>query len=537
MRDVLMKLRPDRFEDIIAVVALYRPGPMDNIPSFINRKHGLERVEVLHPLLKSMLEETYGIMIYQEQVMEAAQKLAGYTLGQADLLRRAMGKKIKSEMDAQKENFVEGASKNNIDKNLASKIFELIARFAGYGFNKSHAAAYALIAYQTAWFKANHPQIFLSSLMTFDSDISEKTNIYRNELTRLNINILGPDINYSKINYDLEKSQDGKYAIRTGLCSIKNVGNKALNTIIEERERGGLFSDLLGFASRINDGLLGKAHYEHLATAGAFSSININRHQAFLSAQILVDISSASSTDKFSQQQNIFDDSVDLSAIWKLPEVSDWNDREKLEKERISLGFYYSGHPLNYFSKFLHYISTKDINTINSDSDFLIEAVGVVVQVTERSSRNGRFARVLVSNITSLTEVTIYSDLYNNKKDLLKLGTEVYLKISVMKDGNNSNRLLVKDIWLLEDKISMLIDRFEITLAKNINVNSFIKFFKSNITFDKDFKKYPIHLIYEDENKNIIKIETNQNIKSILLFNKNLENFTEISSIKPIIGH
>ena len=175
MREVLQSLKPDRFEDIIAVVALYRPGPMDNIPSFVDRKHGREKVQVLHPLLEDILEETYGIMIYQEQVMEIAQKLAGYSLGEADLLRRAMGKKIKAEMDAQKENFVSGAKENNITNDISSKIFELISPFAGYAFNKSHAAAYALmIAYQTAWFKANHPEIYMASLMTFDSDNAEK---------------------------------------------------------------------------------------------------------------------------------------------------------------------------------------------------------------------------------------------------------------------------------------------------------------------------------------------------------------------------
>jgi len=535
MRDVLVKLKPDRFEDIIAVVALYRPGPMDNIPSFINRKHGLEKVEVLHPLLKSILEETYGIMIYQEQVMESAQKLAGYSLGQADLLRRAMGKKIKSEMDAQKENFIEGASKNNIDKNLASKIFELIARFAGYGFNKSHAAAYALIAYQTAWFKANHPKIFMSSLMTFDSDLSDKINIYRNELTRLNISLLGPDINYSKLNYDLEESSEGILSIRTGLCSIKNVGNKALNSIIEERERNGLYDDLLGFASRINDGLLGKSHYEYLSSAGAFSSICLNRNKAFMSAQVLVDIAATSSGDRFSQQQNIFGESIDLSKIWKLPEVKDWGVREILEKERTILGFYYSGHPLNYFNIFLKDLNIKDISNINVDKDFIFESVGVVVQVNERSSRNGRFARVLISTNTSLTEVTIYSDVYHNKKELLKLGTEIYLKISVMKGVNNGNRFLVKEICLLEEKINSFIKLFEITLSKDIDMESFINFCKSYAVSDNKIIQYPLHFILEDVENNVVKIETKQYIKSPILFTKKIAGYPNVISICPII--
>ena len=535
MRDVLVNLKPERFEEIIAVVALYRPGPMDYIPSFIKRKHGLEKVEVLHPLLKSILDETYGIMIYQEQVMEAAQKLSGYSLGQADLLRRAMGKKIKSEMDAQKESFIEGALKNNIDKNLGSQIFELINKFAGYGFNKSHAAAYALIAYQTAWFKSNHPEIFLSSLMTFDSDLSEKINIYRNELTRLEINLLGPDINYSKLNYDLEKTSDDKLSVRTGLCSIKNVGNKALNSIIEERDKTGTFNDLLSFASRINDGLLGKSHYEHLANAGAFCSICSNRKKAFMSAQILVDISASSSVDKNSNQQSIFGDTIDLSEIWKLPDVIDWNVKKRLEKERSALNFYYSGHPLDEFDSFLKYLNIKDINNINNDTDFIFDCVGVVVQVVERSSRNGRFARILLSNKKSLTEVTIYSDIYNHKKELLKLGTEIYLKISVMKNNNNTNSFLVKDIHLLEDKINLLISCFEIVLRKEVNIKSFMKYMKSNISSKMNINRYPLHFIFEDNENNLIKVETKQYILSPILFINEIADNKDVLSITPII--
>ena len=535
MRDVLVKLKPDRFEEIIAVVALYRPGPMDNIPSFINRKHGFEKVEVLHPLLKAILDETYGIMIYQEQVMEAAQKLSGYSLGQADLLRRAMGKKIKSEMEAQKEIFVEGASNNNIDKNLASKIFELIARFAGYGFNKSHAAAYALIACQTAWFKANHPEIFLSSLMTFDSDLSDKINIYSNELTRLGISLLGPDVNYSKLSYDLEESLEGELSIRTGLCGIKNVGDKALNSIIDERDNNGLFNNLLEFASRINDGLLGKSHYEHLASSGAFVSICSNRHKAFMSAQILVDISASSSVDKYSQQQNIFGESTDLSEIWKLPNVDDWNVKDILEKERTTLGFYYSGHPLNYFDSFFKHLNIKDISKINTDVDFMFDSVGVVVQVSESSSRNGRFARVLLSNKSSLTEVSIYSDIYSNKKELLKLGTVIYLTISVMKAPNNRNRFLVKDIYLLEDQINSLITLFEITLKSDINIKKFINNFKSNIEIDQNSYKCLLHFIFEDGDNNIVKVETKEYIKSPILFLKKIASLYDVISINPII--
>ena len=535
MRDVLAKLKPDRFEDIIAVVALYRPGPMDNIPSFINRKHGLEKVEVLHPLLNSILEETYGIMIYQEQVMEAAQKLSGYSLGQADLLRRAMGKKIKSEMDNQRETFIHGALKNNIDKKLSSQIFELISRFAGYGFNKSHAAAYALIAYQTAWFKTNHPEIFLSSLMTFDSELTEKINIYRNELLRLNIELLGPDINFSLLNYNLEKSSEGKLCIRTGLCSIKNIGNKALNSIVEDRKLNGLYNGLLEFASRMDNNLLSRSHYENLALAGAFNSVNLNRKQTFMSAQVLVDLSISSSGDKHNQQENIFGDSINLNEIWKLPNIDDWNEKEKLEKERNSLGFYYSGHPLQYSKSILDEIGIHDISKINLNSDAIVDIAGVVVQVNERSSRNGRFARVVISSIKSLQELIIYSDIYKEKKELLVPGTELYLRITVMKEENGANRILVRDLWLLESKLNKLISSFEINLNNNCKINNFIRDLKLNMTNNNTSRKYPLHIIFNDQDSNIVTIETIQNLSSPFLFKERLENSDEVLSVRAVI--
>ena len=254
-----------------------------------------------------------------------------------------------------------------------------------------------------------------------------------------------------------------------------------------------------------------------------------------MSAQILVDISVSSSGDKYSQQQSIFGDKIDLSEIWKLPEVSDWEVKYRLEKERSVLGFYYSGHPLDEFSSFFKYLNIKDITNINNDIDFIFDCVGVVVQVAERSSRNGRFARVLLSNKKSLTEVTIYSDIYNHKKEILKLGTEVYLKISVMKSINNTNTFLVKDVHLLEEKINFLISHFEIVLSKKINIKSFIDYVKSNISFEQNFKKYPLHFIFEDNENNIIKIQTRQNISSPILFINKIAKHKEVLSITPII--
>ena len=536
MREVLQNLKPDRFEDIIAVVALYRPGPMENIPSFINRKHGKEKVEVLHPLLEDILKETYGIMIYQEQVMETAQKLAGYSLGQADVLRYAMGKKVKSEMDAQKENFVSGAKSNNINNDISSRIFDLISPFAGYAFNKSHAAAYALIAYQTAWFKANHPEIFMSSLMTFDSDNAEKLAIYKNELSRLNINILGPDVNYSEVNYSTENN-DGLVLIRTGLCSIKNIGNKALDIIVKERNKNGIYKDLLIFSDRIGDEVISKSHYEFLASSGAFDSLCSNRKQAYEAADILSDLASASSKDKYSKQENIFDNKIDLNEIWKLPETDDWSYKDKLEKERNSIGFYYSGHPLNYYNDLTDILNLTESSEFINNSETLLNASGVVFQFSERSSRNGRFMRILLSDKKSLYEVNAYSEIYKEIKNIINTGNELYIKLMVVKDESGIIRLIAKEINYLSNKIDELVSGFNIFINKEVNTKTLFDFIKS-YKKDKDIiKSKSISLIFNlhiNGNENVL-LNINIFIDSIVPFYKLLMSNNVIKSMVPII--
>ncbi len=533
MKDVLQKLKPDCFEDIIAVVALYRPGPMENIPSFIDRKHGKEDVAVLHPLLEDILKETYGIMIYQEQVMEIAQQLSGYTLGEADLLRRAMGKKIKSEMDAQKENFVSGAKSNGINKEISSKIFELISPFAGYAFNKSHAAAYALIAYQTAWFKANHPEIFLASLMTFDSDNSEKVAVCRNELSRLKINILGPDINFSEVNYSIEKGKDAHISIRTGLCSIKNIGNKALNTIVEDRLLNGKYKSLLLFSSRIGKDILGKSHYEFLASSGAFDSISKNRKQAFMSAEILSDLASSVSEEKNVKQGNIFDNKVDLNEIWKLPNISDWEFKQRLENERSSLGFYFSGHPLKYYENFTQLLDLKNISNFNNTPEILINTIGVVFQVNERSSRKGRFMRVLLSGYDNLFEVTVYNEIYHDKKQLLVTGKEVFMKLIMIEDDNGIKRFIVKELDSITNKIEEYVLGFNISLESNINAKEFFKLINNHFIQGLDCKQknlvFNLPLNINDEA--IVNIY--KSINSIVPFYNSIKTFKGVKSIDP----
>ncbi len=278
MRDVLRRMRPDRFEDIVALVALYRPGPMANIPSYIARKHGEEIVEYMHPKLEPVLRETFGIMIYQEQVQQAAQILAGYSLGGADLLRRAMGKKIKSEMDAQRETFVRGCVERGVEAERASSIFETIAAFAGYGFNKSHAAAYAMVAYQTAYMKANHPVEFLAASMCYEMGNADKLNAFRQELRALGVELLPPDIDKSGRDFRVEAREDGSLAIRYALAAIRNVGGPAVAGL-EEVRADGPFRDLSDFAARIDGRALSKRMLENLVRSGAFDRLHKNRAQ------------------------------------------------------------------------------------------------------------------------------------------------------------------------------------------------------------------------------------------------------------------
>src|SRR5690349_8722194 len=275
MRDMLRKLRPDRFEDIIAVVSLYRPGPMENIPRYIAVKHGEEKPDYLHPALEGILKETYGVMTYQEQVMQIAQVLAGYSLGSADLLRRAMGKKIPAEMEAQRQLFFEGAAARGVERARAELIFDQMAKFAGYGFNKSHAAAYALVAYQTAYLKANYPVEFLAALMTLDLGNTDKLNVFRLELDRLGIRLLPPDINCSEVAFAVEpepptppspagggRQSGGKPAIRYALAAVKGVGGQAMSDLVAERARGGPFKDLADLSHRLDARSFNRRQFE-----------------------------------------------------------------------------------------------------------------------------------------------------------------------------------------------------------------------------------------------------------------------------------
>lgn len=362
MRRTLAAVKPTRFEDIIALVALYRPGPMDNIPSFGARKNGGEEIVYPHPLLEPVLKETYGIIVYQEQVMQAAQVLAGYSLGEADLLRRAMGKKIQAEMDAQRSRFVEGSKKHDITEAQANQLFDLIDKFAGYGFNKSHAAAYALVAYQTAWLKAHYRAEFYAAAMCFDMALTDKLQVFVDDMRRSGLRYLPPDINRSQSDFTVEEG-----CVRYALGALKGVGEKAMDDICQEREKNGAFKSLDDFANRINPEHLNRRQLESLASAGAFDSLGVDRCAVKHSSEMIIGTAANIHRMRKSGQGGLFGMEEMAMPSIKLPEDKIWSLTERMNAEKEAFGFFFSSHPIDNYRSLLSSLrirSRADINRL-----------------------------------------------------------------------------------------------------------------------------------------------------------------------------
>ena len=349
MRRTLSAVKPTNFGDIIALVSLYRPGPMDNIPLFGKRKNGEAEIEYPHPKLEGILAETYGIFVYQEQVMQAAQILAGYSLGDADLLRRAMGKKVQAEMDAQRQRFVDGCKENSdIEAGKANELFDLIDKFAGYGFNKSHAAAYALLAYQTAWLKAHYPEEFYAASMCFDMHQSEKLALFVDDARRQGIEVAAPDINCSEAEYSVEQTDDG-YAVRYALAGIRNVGEKAMEAIVAEREKNGEFESLSDLFERLPPGSMNRRQLEGLICAGALDGLESDRGRLFGNVELLLAVADAATRERESGQAALFAGEDQTEDTLRLREVEEWTRSEQMAKERENFGFYFSAHPVQQY--------------------------------------------------------------------------------------------------------------------------------------------------------------------------------------------
>ncbi|HQZ29444.1 MAG TPA: DNA polymerase III subunit alpha, partial [Verrucomicrobiales bacterium] len=459
MMNLCRQFDVNRIEDIIALIALYRPGPMDLIPDFIERKKGKKKVQYLHPLLEEASKETYGILIYQEQVQRAANLLAGYSLGEADLLRRAMGKKDLSKMIQQRKNFVDGCkSVNNIPEKQANDIFDLLEKFAGYGFNKSHSAAYGLISYQTANLKANYPVEFMAAVLSNEINNTEKISTFVAECQRMGIDILAPDVNRSMLKFVPESRDGDRKAIRFGLAAIKNVGEAAMAQVIRERKENGEFKSLEDFAGRLDSRSVNRKILENLIKAGAFDFTLERRDDMFSRVGQIIAGSTAAQKDRATGQTSLFDMNELMSAA-AVPDVIEedrvvWNQREYLAHEKELLGFYVTGHPLDEYRSVMekgNYATISALPTMKAGkkAERFAGLIGeVTVKYTKRESKP--FAILLLEDFTGITDVMIWNETYQKCNPLLVKGNVIEIKAKIEQDTRTeSNRLMAEEVKAL----------------------------------------------------------------------------------------
>lgn len=439
MKDLIRRARPTNIEDIIALVALYRPGPMENIPKYLASKHGDEKPEFLHETITPIVADTYGIIIYQEQVLQIAQVLSGYTLGEADILRKAMGKKIKSEMDQQKAKFVTGAVDKGVEQAQAEFIFELVAKFAGYGFNRAHSACYGLIAYQTAWLKQNHPVEFLAASMTLDAGNTNKLYVFKQEADRMGVVIRPPSINHSDADFSVVEGQ-----INYSLAALKNVGRGAVEHIVEVRQEGGPFISIGNFARRVNPRIMNKRMLENLAKAGAFDEFEPNRNLLCESVEAILSVAGRTAVDREAGQSSLFgvaDGGEDED--FPLPSgVEAWLPMERLSAEFDAVGFYISGHPLDEYMKPLSAINVESwsdfVKKVRNKGARAGKLAGTVTYLQERRSRNGnRFAFAGFSDPTGQFEAIVFADTLAHLRDQLEVGAALILRVEADVEGED----------------------------------------------------------------------------------------------------
>ena len=440
MRDALRKLAPDSIEELTAIISLYRPGPMKNIDMFVNRKFGREEIRYPHPLLESILENTYGVIIYQEQVMQIAQVLSGYSLADADLLRRAMGKKDREAMAREKERFVQGAVDNGVDQGVAAGIFELVNEFAGYGFNKSHAAAYALISYHTAWLKAHHPTEFMAALMSLDIANVEKLAVFYQDCKRIGVEVEPPCVNRSGADFTVA---DGK--VQYALGALKNVGVDAMRHVVAVREEGGPFSSLIDFAKRVDTRIVNKRAFENLARGGAFDCMNVDRATAFGNASLMQSIASRATEERESAQVSLFGEATVAVAEPELEPAPPWSTVDQLDEELGAVGFYLGGHPLDEFADqpvFQKAVMAVDLDSL-PPSRSAARMVGIVRKRQERMNKRGRrFAFLMLSDPTGDYEVMVFEEVLALKRDVMSAGEAVQMTVKIESNGGEKRLVL-----------------------------------------------------------------------------------------------
>ena len=478
MREALIQMKPNHIEDIIALVALYRPGPMSNIPTYNDCKHGRQEPDYLHPLLEDILKPTYGVIIYQEQVMQIAQKLSGFTAGQADILRRAMGKKKRAELEKQKQSFIAGAVKNGISKEVAAGIFLKIEPFAEYGFNKSHAAAYAIISYQTAFLKTYYPKEFIAASMTMDISNQNKLSEFYEELKRLNIEIIRPDINECFADF---RTEDDKFYYALG--GIKAVGYEAISNIVNERIINGKFKSLSDFLNRVNPKDINKLQLEGLVKAGAFDNLNLNRQSLYNSIPNFIIKSKNIFENKSANQIDLFGDNINEEKEI-ISNFDDWKFEERLSKEFEAVGFFISDHPLNQFKEIFNDYNINDYLTFSGNDDLKESNIAAtLLKIQERKTAKGNAYAVLkLTDLTSVFELFIFSDTLELNREILKEGSSLILTLvkSISDSENRLKRINVQKIVSLKDLLNKPIQEVIFNLKSAKELDEISKFLPEN---------------------------------------------------------
>jgi DNA polymerase-3 subunit alpha len=463
MRDALIHMKPNHIEDIIALVALYRPGPMSNIPIYNDCKHGRKTPDYLHPLLEDILKPTYGVIIYQEQVMQIAQKLSGFTAGQADILRRAMGKKKRAELEKQKQNFIAGAVNNGISKDVAAGIFLKIEPFAEYGFNKSHAAAYAIISYQTAYLKTYYPKEFIAASMTMDISNQNKLSEFYEELKRLNVEVIRPDINECFADF---RTENDKFYYALG--GIKAVGSEAISNIVKERIKNGNFKSINDFIKRVDPKNINKLQLEGLVKAGAFDNLNNNRQSIFNSIPNIITKSKNDFDNKVANQIDLFGDNNEAENDI-IENTKDWEFEERLSKEFEAVGFFISDHPLNQFKEIFDDYKIMDYQNFFEDDDIKENNIAAtLLKVTERKTAKGNSYAVLkLTDLTGVFELFIFSDVLELNRNSLREGSSLILTLTktISPDEDKTKRINVRKIASLKDLFNSSISEITLNLS------------------------------------------------------------------------
>ncbi len=507
MRELLIKMAPEQFSDLIALVALYRPGPLDSgmVDTFVETKHGRRLPDYPLPQIKSVLEETYGVIVYQEQVMKISNILAGYSLGDADILRRAMGKKIPEVMEQEREKFMNGAREKGIPEDKATYIFDLMAKFAGYGFNKSHSAAYALIAYQTAYLKAHYPAQFLAALLSCDVDNTDKVVKYISECRQQGIEVLPPDINESFDDFTVINDR-----VRFGLAAVKNVGGAALDSIIEEREKNGPYASLSDFCNRIDPSRVNRKVIESLIRAGAFDSFGGRRAQYMAVLEQALDRAKAVQRDRMSGQMNLFalaaeEDKTPAAEI-ELPDIEEWPELKKLALEKETLGFFLTGHPLEGVSRDLRMVVDTEIERLDSWRDGQAVRIGGLIQhIKEHKSKKGdRMAFTVLEDMSGSVEVIVFPSTFARCSDLLA-GEEPLVVLGTVQQGERGAKVIAEEISPLAEAMARYTERACITLRADRTSRQHMEQLKE--IFYQYHGPTPVHLTLHFDGRGEVDIE------------------------------